>query len=92
MSVPNAPTDVRVTWFPTSPAHTAVVWTSVTNATSYNVYRGVDGVEPSFLGSVSIAHYRDFDVAPSHDYAYYVTAVNADGESVRSSLVSVHSV
>jgi hypothetical protein len=58
-------------------------WSAVSGATSYNVYR--DG---SVIASPTGITYTD-STAAEGTHAYYVTAVNADGQSTPSNTVNV---
>jgi len=59
--------------------------------TDFNVYRGTNSTNIGFLASVPAqeTYYQDQDVYDNHTYFYYVTAVNAIGESKPSDIVSV---
>lgn len=77
---PSAPTNLTAQ----SPTVTpALSWNAVTNATSYNVYR--DG---NLIGSSDTTTFTDTTVTAG-TYDYYVTAVNAYGESGPSNTVTV---
>ncbi|MEV4093644.1 carbohydrate binding domain-containing protein [Streptosporangium saharense] len=57
-------------------------WTAVSGATSYNVYRGTTKV-----GSATTTTFTE--TLPPGTYGYQVTAVNAAGESAKSTQVAV---
>ena len=69
----------------------AVTWASSAGATSYNIYRGLNGATPTMLASgQSCCTYTDSTATNSNTlthwtylnrYTYYVTAVNGSGES-----------
>ena len=71
----------------------AVSWDAVKNATSYQVYRKVQGdakfTKVKELGSTS---YLDTSVTAGKKYEYYVTASNASGTSGNSNQVSIGAV
>jgi streptogramin lyase len=77
---PSAPTNLTAQ----SPTATpALSWDAVAGATSYNIYR--DG---TLIGSSDIPAFTD-TTATAGPYDYYVTAVNAYGESGPSNTVTV---
>jgi hypothetical protein len=76
--IPSAPTNLTISSPTTAPALT---WTAVSGATSYNIYR--DGTD---IGSSTTASYTD-TTATAGSHTYYVTAVNAAGESSPSNSV-----
>ena len=64
-------------------------WDAVTDATSYNVYRGVSSSSKVLLASALTATaYVDTNVTSGTTYFYQVTAENSDGESNGSAEVS----
>ena len=82
---PNAPTGVNATL---SGSQIQVSWSSVSNATSYKVYRSsaADG-SYTLIGSPTNTYY--YDTNPLTGYNYYkVKAVNSAGESAFSSVAS----
>jgi PKD domain/Carboxypeptidase regulatory-like domain len=79
--IPSAPTNLS-TSAPTQ--NPALTWTASPGADSYNVYR--DGTIYAFS---STASYTDTN-APEGTHTYYVTAVNAGGESGHSNSVSLY--
>ncbi len=83
---PAAPTNVSAT-----PGDTiaALQWTAAQGATSYNIYRGTSTNQETLLHSgVSITSFGDTGLTDGTTYFYEVTAVNAGGESARSSEVT----
>lgn len=62
----------------------SLTWTASTTASSYNVYR--NGVK---VGSSTTASFTDTSLPSDGTYSYYVTAVNASGESSSSNTISV---
>ena len=66
-----------------------LTWTTSASATSYNVYRGAtSGSESSLATNVSSTTYTDSTAVNGTSYFYEVTAVNGNGESVKSNEVS----
>ncbi len=85
-TVPNAPTGVTATNVGTSSSpQIEISWNSVSNATSYKVYRSSSASGTySLLGSTSSTY--QYDNNPMSGYNYYkVKAVNSAGESSYSS-------
>ena len=85
-TVPNAPTGVTATNVGTSSSpQIEISWNSVSNATSYKVYRSSSASGTySLLGSTSSTY--KYDNNPMSGYNYYkVKAVNSAGESSYSS-------
>jgi len=73
----------------TAPSQVALSWHSSASATSYNVYRATSsGSETQLKSGVADSQYTDTSIANGTTYFYQVTAVNAAGESSRSSEVS----
>jgi len=62
----------------------SLVWSKVSNATGYNVYRGVLGQVLSKLSTVTDTFYVDAAAANGTTYSYNVKAVNASGEGAAS--------
>ena len=90
ITVPDAPTNVAATL---SGSQIQITWNSVSNATSYNVYRSstASGTYTQ-IGSATSNTYL-YDSSPLTGYNYYkVTAVNSAGESSYSSVVSCNYV
>ena len=86
-TVPNAPTGVTATNVGSSSSpQIKISWNSVSNATSYKVYRSSSsGGSYSQLGSATSNTYK-YDDSPLSGYNYYkVKAVNSAGESSYSS-------
>ena len=86
-TVPNAPTGVTVTNIGTSSSpQIKISWNSVSNATSYKVYRcSTSSGTYSQIGSATSNTYL-YDNSPLSGYNYYkVKAVNSAGESGYSS-------
>jgi hypothetical protein len=83
---PPAPTGLTAT---PGNAQVTLAWQPSAGATSYKVYRStVLGQETFFIGGVTGTTWIDSPVANGTTYYYQVTAVNANGESARSSEVS----
>ncbi|HEX2022454.1 MAG TPA: hypothetical protein VHH36_07055 [Candidatus Thermoplasmatota archaeon] len=61
-----------------------ITWTSVPQATGYNVYRATGSGSFVLVGSTTSISYDDGTVAPGQTYRYKVTAVSAGGESAGS--------
>lgn len=85
-TVPDAPTSLHGTPSTTS---VALAWTAPANnggsaITGYNIYRNSVKVNTSATTS-----FNDTGLATSTAYSYYVTAVNAVGESVASNTINV---
>jgi hypothetical protein len=72
---------VMLTWGTPASSGTAKI-------TGYKVYRGTAAGAETFLASSSKLNYNDTDAASGTTYYYYVTAVNAVGESAKSNEVS----
>jgi len=84
--VPPAPA-VPTNLVATSPAQTPVLnWDPVLGANSYNIYR--DSSPTPISTGITGTSYTDNDVTPG-SHIYYVTAVNAGGESGQSNSVTV---
>jgi hypothetical protein len=67
----------------------ALAWSASAGATSYNIYRGtVSGSEALLASGVTSTSYTNTGLTNGTTYYYQVTAVNASGESARSSEVS----
>jgi fibronectin type 3 domain-containing protein len=68
-------------------------WDAVTDATSYNVYRGLSSGDLSsktlLVSALTATAYTDTNVTSGTTYFYQVTAENSDGESDGSVEVSV---
>jgi fibronectin type 3 domain-containing protein len=70
-------------------SHVALTWTTVSNATSYVVYRTtVNGGIFSAIGTSNSLSYYDGTVTNGTTYYYVVTAQNAFGEGPRSNQVN----
>jgi subtilase family serine protease len=86
---PAAPTGLRAT---AGNAQVALSWSSVANATSYNVYRsttsGGEASSAPIATSVPSASYTDTTVSNNTTYYYEVTAVGAGGPSTYSTQVA----
>lgn len=89
-----APTGVVAAGTPTNTgtARSTLTWTASAGATSYNVYRSLtsngQGATPLASG-VTTTSFIDSTVSFGTTYYYKVTAVNASGESVKSSEANV---
>ena len=79
-TAPNAPTGLATSVKGSSSI--ALTWNSVDGATSYNIYRNssVNAIATVTTGTT----YTDTNLTPATDYCYTVTAVNAVGESAKS--------
>jgi subtilase family serine protease len=85
-TIPNAPTNLQAT---AGNAQVSLIWTASSGATSYNVYRSVtNGSGYAVVGTPTSGSYLDTSVTNGTTYYYVVTAVNANGESPKSSQVS----
>ena len=85
-TVPNAPTNVQAT---AGNAQVSITWTASSGATSYKVYRSVtSGSGYAVIASPTTVSYVDKAVTNGTTYYYVVSAVNAVGESAKSSQVS----
>ena len=65
-------------------AYSTVSWDSVPSATSYRIYRGTWSYSLSFVTSTARTSFNDSS-ATAGTYYYAVSAVNASGESLKSS-------
>ncbi|RKH06718.1 chitinase [Corallococcus sp. CA047B] len=87
-TAPSAPTGLKATG---STTDVALTWGTVTGATGYNVHRAASqsGTYTKLTASpVTSASYKDTSAVGGTTYWYAVTALNAAGESARSSAVS----
>jgi len=88
LTVPPAPTGLTAT---AGNAQVALTWNASVGAASYNIYRsttsGGEGSTPFQTGMTSTS-FTDTSVTNGTTYYYEVTAVNAAGESTKSSEVS----
>lgn len=83
---PNAPTNLSAA---PGNASVALTWTASAGAATYNIYRGASsGAEASFATGITSTSYIDSSVTNGAPYYYDVTAVNAAGESDKSTEVS----
>ncbi len=73
----------------TGRAQANLSWTTVPNATSYNVYRGNGNGTPNTLVAyrVRATAWADVSAASGSSYNYYVCSVNADGQGPASNIV-----
>ena len=71
--------------------HIAISWSSVTGATSYNLYRSVGGASNFVLYQAGLTGTTSTDTAVTNGvlYAYYIAAVNAGGQGTASSTVTL---
>lgn len=83
-TIPNAPTGLSGIG---GNKQVSLSWTSVSNATSYNVYRNGYKANASAVTTNSFTDTSGLSVGAS--YTYEVTAVNAAGESTKSSAITV---
>lgn len=88
---PSAPTGLRAYWDgPASYPYVVLSWNSVSNATSYTVYRSTSANGSySKIGNSSYSSYSDNNVSIGKTYYYKVTASNSTGTSNYSNYVSV---
>jgi len=88
MPLPIAPTGVTAT---ATANKVLLVWTAVSGATSYNIYRatisGQEGSVPVYTGITSNS-YLDVSVVNLTTYYYTITALNGSGEGPQSTEVS----
>jgi fibronectin type 3 domain-containing protein len=81
-TAPDAPTNLSGT---AASSQVILNWSAVSDATSYNVYRGtVTGTlstKTRLVSNLSATTYTDTTIVSTTPYFYQVTAVNADGES-----------
>ncbi|MCW3100226.1 MAG: coagulation factor 5/8 type domain protein, partial [Chthonomonadaceae bacterium] len=85
-TAPPTPTNLNAT---AGNAQVSLSWTAATTAASYNIYRSLSsGSGYTLVGSSTNSTYLDTNVTNNTRYYYVVTAVNANGESPRSSQVS----
>ena len=85
---PAAPTGFGAT---ATQTQVALIWTAVTGATSYRVYRGTaTGGESATAVATGLttASYTDSGLATGTTYYYKVTAVGSSGESAQSTEAS----
>ena len=90
--VPTAPGNLVAT---ASGTTIGLSWSAATGATSYNVYRGTSaGGEgtTAYETGVTGTSFSDTGLSPGSTYYYFVTAVNAAGESGHSSETSATTV
>jgi fibronectin type 3 domain-containing protein len=89
ITVASAPGHVTAT---ASPAQVMLSWHAPTGAASYNIYRGAtrggEGGTPVMMGVTSTS-FTDTGLVGGKIYYYQVTAVDAAGESARSTEVAV---
>jgi fibronectin type 3 domain-containing protein len=62
-------------------------WSAVTNASSYKVYRSINGKDYSHLGNTSSVSYSDTAITAGSSYYYAVSAVVNSLETGKSSVV-----
>jgi fibronectin type 3 domain-containing protein len=86
LTVPAAPTGLTATAGNTT---VMLTWTASSGATSYNVKRSTAAGSETTISSPTSASYTDNAVTNGTKYYYVVSAVNAAGESLNSSEVSV---
>jgi fibronectin type 3 domain-containing protein len=89
-NVPSAPQNLTGT---AGASMVTLDWDAVTDATSYNVYRGLSTGDLSskvlLASALTATAYSDTNVTSGTTYFYQVTAENSDGESSGSAEVSV---
>ena len=77
---PSTPTGLSAT---AGDSQVSLIWTAVSGATGYKVYRG-----GTLVGSPTAASYTDTGLSNGTSYSYAVSAVNSAGENAVSSAVS----
>lgn len=65
-----------------------LTWPLSVGATSYNIYRGTDGVSFAEIDTSTTDTYLDSSGTANTKYYYYVTAENGDGESAATITVN----
>jgi len=86
-TAPNAPTNVKAE--AKSSTSILVSWSSVSGASSYDVYFETNASPLSKITNVTGTSYTHIELKPSTNYKYYVTAINSAGTSDFSSPASV---
>ena len=91
-SVPSAPQNLKVEV--TTNMTVLLKWEAPasnggSDITKYNVYKGTESGKETLLTSVTDTQFEDKKVEEGKTYYYYVTAVNANGESEPSEEVSI---
>ncbi len=86
---PAAPTGLTAAFYPTG---NTLSWSSVTGATSYNLYRGTSSGGEAKIVTGATSPYNDTSGTLGTKYYYTVTAVGFGGESLQSSEVNITSV
>jgi surface antigen len=84
--LPNAPSGVSAS-DGTYTNRVSITWNSVTNASSYEVWRGTSSYSGSAskIGTSSGTSYNDYSVTPGTYYYYWIKAKNSGGTSSFSS-------
>jgi hypothetical protein len=82
---PAAPTGLAVL---VGATNVSLSWNAVSGATGYNIYRGTNSGGESFDTSVTGTAFNDTGLTAFTTYYYQVSAVNANGESARSTELS----
>ncbi len=85
---PATPTGLAVSVQPNSGTVLNVSWMSVSDATSYNIYRSTDNSTFTLDGSSTTASYGSTGLTTNTTYYYKVSAVSGGGESATTSAVS----
>lgn len=90
-SKPSAPSGLSAYWDgPTSYPYVVLSWSSVSNATSYLVYRSTSANGSySKIGDSNYSSYSDNNVSIGKTYYYKVKASNSAGQSDYSNYISV---
>ncbi|NYT12285.1 MAG: choice-of-anchor D domain-containing protein [Methanomassiliicoccales archaeon] len=90
-TAPSAPQDPQSS---SGDEYILITWTAPSDdggsaVTSYNIYRGIDPDNLSFLASVTATEtsYNDTSVESGQTYCYRITAANDQGESSQSPMV-----
>lgn len=85
-TTPEVPTGLRAT----AKSNSAITlsWVTVSGAASYNIYRGNTAESLAKVGTSVETSYEDTSLSYNTNYYYYVTAVNNNGESEASGIVT----
>jgi hypothetical protein len=61
-----------------------LVWTTVSDAIRYEVYRSTNGAAYVYMGNVDLGAYADFGLTNGVEYCYYVLSIHAEVTSLPS--------